>query len=89
MQLVRDDKYNKIELKFFKKHPNLIDKYAETLKKLVIDPYEPSLKTHLLKGKFKGLSACSINYEYRIIMKIKIVNEQIYLIDVGTHEIYK
>ncbi len=46
MTLVRDEQYIKIEQKFFKKHPKLIDKYGRVLKKLQIDPFDPSLKTH-------------------------------------------
>ena len=52
--------------------------------------HEPSLKTHNLKGKLKGLSLCSLNYEHRIILNIKIVEDKIYLIDIGTHKkVYK
>ena len=50
MQLVRDERYTKIERKFFKNHQNLIEKYSQTLKKLKENYDDNSLKLHPLKG---------------------------------------
>ncbi len=86
MQLVRGDKYIKTERKFFKKHPNLIYKYSEILKMLQINPFDKSLKTHKLHGKLKELYACNLDYQYRIILSIVIIENQIYLVDIGTHD---
>ena len=88
-EIIKDDKFIKRAKKFFKNHPQLKDKFELTIYKLIENPYNPSLETHGLNGKLQGLSSCSINYEYRIILHIKIINKKIYLIDVGTHEIYK
>ena len=52
----------------------------------MLNPFDHSLKTHKLKGNLKGLSSCSLNFEYRIILNIKIVEKKIYLIDIGTHD---
>ena len=90
MQLVRDDTYIKREIKFFKKHQNLIGKYAKVLKLLKEDYTHPSLKLHPLKGKLQDFHAISLTYEYRIILILKIKEEKIYLIDIGTHDtVYK
>jgi addiction module RelE/StbE family toxin len=86
MQLVRDDNYQHKERRFFKYHQNLIGKYAEVLKKLQIDPFDSSLKTHKLKGDLKAFYACSLTYEYRIIFIYIIQNEQLVLVDIGSHD---
>ena len=89
-EIIKDDKFIKIAKKFFNNNPKLQDKFKIVIYQLVINPYEPSLRTHSLKGKLKGLSSCSLNYEYRIILNIKIVEDKIYLIDIGTHKkVYK
>jgi addiction module RelE/StbE family toxin len=58
------------------------------VEKLAIDPYDPSLKTHKLKGPLSEAKACSIDYEYIIVFKfMKNIDEtEILLIDIGTHE---
>lgn len=90
MILVRDNKYTKIERKFFKNHSNLIDKYSNILKKLQENPFDKALKTHKLSGKLEGLYSCSLDFQYRIILSIVIVDDKIYLVDIGTHdEVYK
>ena len=50
MKLIREQRYQRKERKFFRKHPELLDKYAKLLKQLQIDPFQPKLKTHPLKG---------------------------------------
>ncbi|MEI8207569.1 MAG: type II toxin-antitoxin system mRNA interferase toxin, RelE/StbE family [Methylococcales bacterium] len=86
MQLIRDDNYQRKERRFFKYHQNLIDKYAEVLKKLQLNPFDSSLKTHKLKGDLKAFYACSLTHEYRIIFIFLIQNEQLVLVDIGSHD---
>ncbi|MFK5971109.1 MAG: hypothetical protein QM487_13455, partial [Candidatus Marithrix sp.] len=76
MRLIRNKFYQKKEQKFFKKHPNLLDKYANILKKLNTNISDPKLKLHKLQGKLKDFHAVSLNYEYRIILLIKVIDEQ-------------
>ena len=45
------------------------------------------LKLHKLHGKFKTYHAFSVNFSYRVI--IKISKQSIYYVDVGTHDIYQ
>lgn len=52
------------------------------------NPFAPRLKTHKLKGKFKGYWSYSVDYQYRILFRF-IDNETILYHDIGTHEIYK
>jgi addiction module RelE/StbE family toxin len=86
MKLVKDDDYKRKERKFFKKRPHLIDKYGEVLEKLKTSPFDPSLKTHKLKGDLSEFYACSLTYEYRIICVFLIQNETIVLVDIGSHD---
>jgi len=71
MRLNRTVQYAKIEQKFFKKHRDLIQKYKTVLEKLVLNPFDYSLKTHKLN---------------RIILTIEIKDDQITLINIGTHD---
>ena len=65
---------------------------AETIKiitgLLAQDPYDPHLKTHKLKGPFKGYLACSAGYDLRIVFRIVIIEgtEAILLETIGTHD---
>lgn len=45
------------------------------------------LKLHKLHGSFKKYYAFSVNYKYRIIIKIE--NKNIFFIDIGDHLIYE
>lgn len=86
MRLDKEKSYLKREVKFFKKHPELLDKYAVILKKLSNDPFEPSLKLHKLQGNLEKFHAVRLTYEYRIVLILIIVDEQIILVDIGTHD---
>ena len=86
MKLIKDDSYQRKERKFFKKHPDLLNKYIEVLTKLKNNPFDSSLKTHKLKGELSEFHSCSLTYEYRIICTFIIQNEIIVLVDIGTHD---
>ena len=89
MKLSKTLHYSKLEKKFFKKHQNLLSKYLNILKKLQENPFELSLKTHKLKGNLDKYYACSLTYEYRIILYIQIIDDEIVLMNIGTHnEVY-
>jgi len=86
MRLDKDKGYLKREIKFFKKHPDLLEKYGSILKKLENDPFERSLKLHKLQGNLEKFHAVRLTYEYRIVLVLQIVDEQIILVDIGTHD---
>jgi len=86
MNLAKTDFYSKKERKFFKKHPNLINKYGEILVQLESNPFEKSLKMHTLKGSLNDFHACSLTYEVRIVCIILIQDNEITLVDIGTHD---
>lgn len=90
MKLTKTLTYTKVEKKFFKRHKDLLKKYATVLKKLQKDPFDSSLKTHKLKGDLSDFYACSLTYEYRIILLIKIVDDKVILVNIGSHDdVYK
>lgn len=82
----RDSKFVKKATKFFKKHPDLASKFKEIIIKLENNPFEPSLRFHQLKGNLSKFHAISLTYEYRIVLLLKIVDEEIILVDIGTHD---
>ncbi|NET83056.1 MAG: plasmid stabilization protein [Moorea sp. SIO1F2] len=48
------------------------------------------LRTHKLKGKLSGAWACSVEYDCRLIFNFEqnpdTLEEEILLIDIGTHD---
>jgi addiction module RelE/StbE family toxin len=86
MKLTKTDFYSKKERKFFKKHPELLNKYDEILETLQINPFDTVLKTHKLKGNLSDFYACRLNYEYRIVCIILVQDDEVILVDIGTHD---
>jgi len=86
MTLIFTESYEKRARKFLKKHPELEGQYTKTLKLLEINPTHKALRLHKLKGRLKSLHSASINYSYRIAFKFIIKNEEIILVDVGSHD---
>jgi addiction module RelE/StbE family toxin len=84
--LIRSDKFLKKADKFFKKHPELRDKFKRVVLKLIQNPFDLSLKTHKLRGDLRDFYACSLNYEYRVILTIVVTDREIVLVDIGTHD---
>jgi len=80
------EKYEKVSKKFFKKHQNLKMKYTKTILLLQTNPYHPSLRLHKLQGALSEYYSISIDMEYRIIIDFIIVDDVIYLIDIGSHD---
>jgi len=78
--------YKKKELKFLKKHKHLFSQYSKTLKFLREDPFYPSIRLHKLKGNLKEYYSVSINMSYRIVINLIIIDNEIYLLDIGSHD---
>jgi addiction module RelE/StbE family toxin len=62
--------------KIFKKHRDLVPKFKKVIEKLTDDPFENSLKTHKLKGNLSEFYACSLTYQYRIVLTIEIKDKR-------------
>ena len=79
-------KYEKIAKKFFKRHPDLKARYSKTIRLLKSNPFHPSLRLHKLKGELSEYYSVSIDMEYRIILDFIIIDKEIFLIDIGSHD---
>jgi plasmid maintenance system killer protein len=78
-------------IRTYKKLPRSLQ--IEILKKIElfkIDYASPQLKVHNLKGPLKRFYSFSVNFNYRIIFKwVGSRKDEVTLLKVGTHEIYK
>ncbi len=84
--LLFPERYLIAERRFLRRHPELRERYAKTLLLLEQDPSHPALRLHPLKGRLTGLHSVSINLKYRITLVLEIREEEILLVDVGTHD---
>jgi len=76
--------------KFIKRHGELRKRFADILRDLESDPFQPHLKYHHLGGKLKGVQAISITDSYRITRTVIVSDKEIFLLDVGSHdEVYR
>lgn len=85
-KIVQTDSYLKIATKFFKKHPDLLDKYSKTVTLLEVNPFHPSLRLHKLQGKQREYHSVSIDINYRIIIEFIVKDSEIIPINIGSHE---
>lgn len=76
--------------RLIKRQPELKEQIEERLTLLANEPFEPLLQTHKLKGKLSGAWSCSVEYDCRIVFKFvenkDCEEEEILLIDIGTHD---
>jgi mRNA interferase YafQ len=89
MNLVWTNSFIKSLKKLISKNPLLRSKIELTLKKLSSNPHDPMLKTHNLKGEFQKCKSCTVDYNCRIIFEIQSDDkqiEEIFLIDIGSHD---
>ena len=84
--LVFTEQYNRRAARFLKQHPELRQTYLKTLQLLEANPMHPSLRLHVLRGKFEGLHSVSINLSYRITLELLIQDQQIIPVNVGDHD---
>ena len=85
-KLIETAGYIKKLKKFLKKHPNIFSKYKKTIFLLENNPQHPSLRLHKLQGELKEFYSISLDLEYRIIIDFIIIDEQIFLVNIGTHD---
>ncbi|KQC07212.1 MAG: hypothetical protein APR62_06705 [Smithella sp. SDB] len=84
--LVWTDTFSRTARKFLRRHPELSDLFKNTLQLLETDPNAPQLRLHPLKGEHQGKHSVRINYECRIVLILKIIDKEIILLDVGSHD---
>ena len=71
-----------------KKNPECAPSLQATLEALAEDAFDPALKTHKLKGDWKGSWSCSAGYDLRIVFEFMQHEGAvvIHLQTVGTHD---
>ena len=75
---------------FFRKHPDLTQRFGKIITDLQKDPFQHHLKLHQLGGKLDGCHAVSLTYSYRITLTLLITDKEIILLDIGSHdEVYR
>ena len=70
--------------KIVRKYPHLKKSYTELLKKLSENPFDPTLHTHPLTGELRGLHACSLTHELRVVFRL--YDDIVHLLDIGSHD---
>jgi mRNA-degrading endonuclease YafQ of YafQ-DinJ toxin-antitoxin module len=73
-----------------RRNPELRDRIEQTLRQLAEDPFQPSLRSHKLKGALADTWACSAAYDLRILFEFvqnpQSAEEEILLLAIGTHD---
>lgn len=88
--LIWSPRFTRTARKFIQNHCELKIKFANILRDLERDPFQPHLKYHQLSGKLKGIQAVSLTDSYRITLTVVISDNEIILLDVGSHdEVYR
>jgi addiction module RelE/StbE family toxin len=85
-KLIYPESYIRRARKFIKRHPELLNQYSKTLELLEVNPHHSSLRLHPLKGKLAGLHSVSINISYRITLEMVISEQEIILVNIGSHD---
>lgn len=84
--LIATEGYKRALKAFVKKHRDLVATHAHVLRLLEDDPYHPSLKLRPLHGTHEGEWAVSITYSYRLTLTLAVIEHQILLLDIGSHD---
>lgn len=85
-QLVATSYFERRAAKFRRAHPELRSRLARVLIDLQADPFQPRLRLHALAGDLEGLHAVRLNYEFRMVLQLKRAEQEIYLINIGSHD---
>ena len=76
--------------RFEPSHPELRTRIARVLRDLEADPFQPHLRIHPLHGDLEGVHAVSVTHSYRLTLTLRIVEGEIVLLDIGSHdEVYR
>ena len=89
MKIESNKKFVKLSNKLVKTNPLLDAKIRSSLERLKHNPFEPSLKTHKLKGKLSGIWSCKVTEDIRILFEIDEDEDDelvIRLLTIGTHD---
>jgi len=88
MKLIRSKKFSKKYSKILRNQPVLISKIDNTLRKLSVNPFDESLRTHKLTGNLKGFYSSKVTDDIRIIFDFVHDEDElcILLLTFGKHD---
>ena len=72
-----------------KLHPDLQNRIKEVIELLKNSENHLQLKVHKLQGKLKNHFSCSVDYSNRIVFYFAKIDNEIRIIAIGSHDIYK
>ncbi|MBI5444384.1 MAG: plasmid stabilization protein [Deltaproteobacteria bacterium] len=76
--------------KFFRKHPDLKQRFGALLDDLQRDPFQPHLGLHPLTGRLEGCHAVRLTHSYRVTLTLLVSEEEVTLLAIGSHdEVYR
>lgn len=84
--LVKTPYFVRTARRFLQKHRPLVGAFAEVLRRLETNPFDPSLRLHNLTGKLAGKQAVSLTYSYRIVLCVEVTEHEIILHNIGSHD---
>jgi addiction module RelE/StbE family toxin len=88
--IVTPEQFLRQARKFFKRHPDLKPRFSLVISDLQQDPFAPHLELHPLKGRLEGCYAVRLTYSLRITLTIAMLEKEIILLDIGSHdEVYR
>ena len=89
-ELIWGTSFKRALKKTVRQRPELTQKIEKALGRLADDPFDPSLRTHKLKGELAGSWACTVEYDCRIVFDFvhnpQTEQEDILLFDIGKHD---
>jgi len=71
--------------KRIKGNEDLETRFWQKLEQFIVDPFDPSLKTHKLSGKLKDLWSFSVDYDDRVLFYFT-EDERAVFVDIGSHD---
>lgn len=86
--LIQSPAFIRAARKYVKKRPTATAEIRSALALLAEDAFDPSLRTHKLKGSLANRWACSAGYDLRIVFEFveRDDDEVILLLTIGTHD---
>jgi mRNA-degrading endonuclease YafQ of YafQ-DinJ toxin-antitoxin module len=84
--LIETPAYARALRRFLRKHPDLERAHADVIRLLSRDPHATALRLHSLGGALAGQHTVSVTYSYRITITLKIVEHEIVLLNIGSHD---
>lgn len=78
-------RHKRFKKQFQKLPPKLQRQTDAAIERLAMNPYDPRLRNHALRGELGGCRAISVTGDIRIVFQEENDYQDIYLLLIGTH----